>query len=51
MRMIAARAAELRTTLARASHEYYVLDRPSLSDREYDRLFRSEEHTSELQSH
>jgi DNA ligase (NAD+) len=24
----------------RAQHEYYVLDRPSLSDAEYDRLFR-----------
>lgn len=35
-----ARAAELRTLLTRASHEYYVLDRPSLSDAEYDRLFR-----------
>jgi DNA ligase (NAD+) len=37
---IAARAAELRATLERASHEYYVLDRPSLADREYDQLFR-----------
>jgi DNA ligase (NAD+) len=36
----AARAAELRAILTRASHEYYVLDRPSLSDAEYDRLFR-----------
>lgn len=36
----AARAAELRQLLARAQHEYYVLDRPSLSDAEYDRLFR-----------
>jgi DNA ligase (NAD+) len=35
----AARAAWLREALERASHEYYVLDRPSLSDAEYDRLF------------
>jgi DNA ligase (NAD+) len=34
------RAAELRETLRRASHEYYVLDQPTLSDPEYDRLFR-----------
>jgi DNA ligase (NAD+) len=31
---------ELRALLARAQHEYYVLDQPSLSDAEYDRLFR-----------
>ena len=36
----AARAAALREKLERASHEYYVLDRPSLSDAEYDKLFR-----------
>ena len=36
----AKRAAELRARLEKASHEYYVLDRPSLSDAEYDRLFR-----------
>lgn len=35
-----ARARELRETLNRASHEYYILDRPTLSDAEYDRLFR-----------
>jgi DNA ligase (NAD+) len=35
----AARAAELRETLERASHQYYVLDAPTLSDFEYDRLF------------
>ncbi|MDP1889995.1 MAG: NAD-dependent DNA ligase LigA [Gemmatimonadaceae bacterium] len=35
----AARAAWLREALERASHEYYVLDRSSLSDAEYDRLF------------
>lgn len=34
------RAAELRTVLARAQYEYYVLDQPALSDQEYDRLFR-----------
>jgi len=27
-------------TLTRASHEYYVLDRPTMSDTEYDKLFR-----------
>ena len=36
----AARAAWLRDTLRRASHEYYVLDRPTLADVEYDLLFR-----------
>jgi len=34
------RAAELRALLTQASHEYYVLDRPSLSDAEYDAHFR-----------
>jgi DNA ligase (NAD+) len=34
------RASQLRDTLNRASHEYYVLDAPVLSDREYDELFR-----------
>src|SRR3954466_12769806 len=34
------RAAELRALLHQASYEYYVLDRPALSDAEYDRLFR-----------
>ncbi|MFN9204359.1 MAG: NAD-dependent DNA ligase LigA [Gemmatimonas sp.] len=34
------RAAALRDALARAQHEYYVLDQPVLSDQEYDRLFR-----------
>ena len=37
---LAARAADLRERLERASHEYYVLDRPSITDAEYDRLFR-----------
>ena len=36
----AKRAAELRTQLEKASHEYHVLDRPTLSDAEYDKLFR-----------
>jgi DNA ligase (NAD+) len=35
-----ARASQLRDILNRASHEYYVLDAPVLSDREYDSLFR-----------
>ncbi len=34
------RIAALRTVLATASHEYYIEDRPSMSDAEYDRLFR-----------
>lgn len=34
------RAATLRERLNRASHEYYVLDRPVLSDAEYDSFFR-----------
>ncbi|MGQ0813298.1 MAG: NAD-dependent DNA ligase LigA [Gemmatimonadota bacterium] len=37
---LAQRAAELRHTLEQASHEYYVLDAPRLSDAEYDRLLR-----------
>jgi DNA ligase (NAD+) len=37
---LSARAATLREKLERAGHEYYVLDRPSLSDAEYDKLFR-----------
>ncbi|MCA1829777.1 MAG: NAD-dependent DNA ligase LigA [Myxococcales bacterium] len=36
----ARRAEELRTQLREASHRYYVLDAPTLSDAEYDRLFR-----------
>jgi DNA ligase (NAD+) len=35
-----ARAEELRQRLREASHRYYVLDAPTLSDAEYDRLFR-----------
>ena len=37
---LAARAATLREQIERASQEYYVLDRPTISDVEYDRLFR-----------
>ena len=36
----AARAATLREEIERANHNYYVLDRPTISDAEYDRLFR-----------
>jgi DNA ligase (NAD+) len=36
----AERAAALREILNRAAYEYYVLDRPTLPDLEYDRLFR-----------
>ncbi len=36
----AGRAAELRSLLQRANHQYYVLDAPTLADAEYDRLFR-----------
>ncbi|HEU4698295.1 MAG TPA: hypothetical protein VFS40_03895, partial [Gemmatimonadales bacterium] len=35
-----ARAEELRRLLDEASHAYYVLDAPTISDAEYDRLFR-----------
>jgi DNA ligase (NAD+) len=34
------RAAELRVLLHQASYDYYVLDRPTMADIEYDRLFR-----------
>lgn len=37
---LAARAATLREQIERAIYEYYVLDRPSLSDAAYDKLFR-----------
>jgi DNA ligase (NAD+) len=37
---LAARAGHLREVLERAAYEYYILDRPELSDAEYDRLFR-----------
>jgi DNA ligase (NAD+) len=34
------RAAELRDLIERYNYEYYVLDAPSISDEEWDRLFR-----------
>lgn len=37
---LSARADELRQLIERANHEYYVLDAPTISDAEYDRLFR-----------
>src|SRR5436309_4726150 len=37
---LADRAEELRAQLREASHRYYVLDAPTLSDAEYDRMFR-----------
>ena len=37
---IAARAHELRTAIEEHNYHYYVLDRPLISDAEYDRLFR-----------
>jgi len=37
---LAARAATLREQIERATYEYYVLDRPTLSDAAYDTLFR-----------
>ena len=40
MSKAAERAAELRRILERANHAYYVLDRPDMSDAEYDVLFR-----------
>ncbi|HET7457993.1 MAG TPA: hypothetical protein VFJ74_10075, partial [Gemmatimonadaceae bacterium] len=37
---LSARAATLREQIESAAYEYYVLDRPTRSDAEYDRLFR-----------
>jgi DNA ligase (NAD+) len=37
---LAARAAELRRAHERASYEYYVLDKPEISDLQYDRMYR-----------
>jgi DNA ligase (NAD+) len=36
----AARVGELRTAIDEANYRYYVLDAPTISDPEYDRLFR-----------
>jgi DNA ligase (NAD+) len=36
----AARAADLRERIERASHAYFVLDAPTITDAEFDRLFR-----------
>jgi DNA ligase (NAD+) len=46
-----ARASQLRDALNRASHEYYVLDAPVLSDREYDALFRELQELETLNPH
>ncbi len=50
----AARAAELREQIEHANHLYYVLDAPTLSDQEWDRLFhelkRLEEEHPELRT-
>src|SRR6185503_10935330 len=37
---LSARADELRRELERASYEYYVLDRPTVYDAQYDKLYR-----------
>ncbi len=37
---VAVRAAELRAQLHHHGHQYYVLDAPTISDAEYDRLFK-----------
>lgn len=42
-----ARVNELKTLLDRLNHEYYVLDSPSVTDAEYDQLFRELEELEE----
>lgn len=37
---VAARIAQLRETIERHSHAYYVVDNPTVPDAEYDKLFR-----------
>jgi DNA ligase (NAD+) len=37
---LAARAGDLRQRIEQASYDYYVLDQPVISDKEYDQLFR-----------
>ena len=39
-REVMARAKRLRAAIEEANHRYYVLDAPTISDAEYDRLFR-----------
>jgi DNA ligase (NAD+) len=39
-RDVAARVARLRREIEEHNHRYYVLDRPTISDAEFDRLFR-----------
>src|SRR6202012_4876180 len=38
---LAARAAELRRQIDQASYDYHVLDRPTISDAAYDKLYRA----------
>src|ERR1700759_3909640 len=38
---LAARAAELRRRIDQASYDYHVLDRPTISDAAYDKLYRA----------
>ena len=45
------RIVELRATLNRANHDYYVLSRPTLPDREYDTLFRELQQIEEAHPH
>jgi len=45
---LAARAETLRKQIEQANYDYHVLDRPTISDREYDRLFRE---LRELEEH
>ncbi len=40
LNVLAERAAQLRARLLHYSHEYYVLDAPSVPDSEYDRVFQ-----------
>lgn len=40
MTELAARAAELRRQIDEASYNYHVLDRPTIPDQQYDRLYR-----------
>ena len=51
---LAARAAELRRQIDEASYDYHVLDRPTIPDAQYDRLYRElvelEESHPELRS-